>query len=230
MSMQEKLTSFAGQAAERMQDPENQARLRSVARASGNVAIKGALGESGLDIMKTDKNGEQKIKKVKAARVAFRAVRNPLGVAQRAGRGVASEARGAVKNGGLEAARSVLGGTSASEIAGNLFSAPSSGESATEDNVWDASPSSTGEQFGDMLGDDSEASQEVSARAGRIARGLGKLRRGSQDAGPSLESQAADFDLFGPDTSPQAPGEQPVQAPGSREVPVPPPTNNVTLW
>jgi hypothetical protein len=141
MSMQEKFNSFTDQVAERIQDPETQERLRNVARIAGGLAIEGALGESGLDIMKTKRNGEQKIKKFKTARVAFRALRNPLGVAQKAGRGVVDEARGAVRSGGFEVAREVLGGSSASEIAGNLFPAPSSGESVPENDFPNVSTS-----------------------------------------------------------------------------------------
>lgn len=126
-----------------LKDRAVEARLWDVAHVAGSFAVEGALGENGLDIMKTGKNGEQKIKKVKTARVIARAFRNPLGVARSARQGVAQEARHAVTSRGLEATRAAINEPRSDELVGT--------NTTDSHNVSSQPPISLGESVKDFL-------------------------------------------------------------------------------
>lgn len=93
MSLRETVTNATETAANKVRDPEVQRLLKVQGMAVGSMAVEGALGDEGLKILKVGKDGERKIKKIRAARVAFRALRNPVGVFRKAGKGVYREAR-----------------------------------------------------------------------------------------------------------------------------------------
>ncbi|HEY1646252.1 MAG TPA: hypothetical protein VGF75_07910 [Candidatus Saccharimonadales bacterium] len=182
--IKERLNNFADTAKRVAQDPEFQARARRAARAIGDTALGGALGEDGLDLVKTDRQGNRRVSKFKAARVTARALRNPIGVAQKAARGVAKEARSTARSRALETARGIIG-------------SGQSEETYPEDGMFDSLPGfdepTTPDTTSDLVGIDWDALDGAEpmivepSRGGRIARGLDRLRRGhdtSPDANP----------------------------------------------
>jgi len=97
-------SSTAEKVSERIHDSEFQKRLRYGA----DIAIDGAFGSSGLGIIERDPEGNIDIKKGKSTRIALRALRNPIGVAQKAGRGIYKEAKGTAIHEGIDATKSWL--------------------------------------------------------------------------------------------------------------------------
>jgi hypothetical protein len=177
MSPKERLRDLTEQLAEAARDPE---RLRGAARVAGSFAVEGALGEDGFDVMKTNRHGERKVRKVKAVREGVKAVLSPANAARKAGRGVLRSARREATDRATTAAHS------------SVYDALGSGDhtETVPDDSWDLpvstpAPEAGGIKLDSLFSDDdwAETPQEEpkSTHRQRIAERLRSRRESRKD-------------------------------------------------